>query len=329
MTDASNAEVTEIEAANALIRQARTTPEDQAIVRLVPGADRAAVYLVDEPELHLHPLAVRNVAEWLERLAETAATVIVATHHPTLLNTSRQLNRLVLVSRENGLTKLTPVQDRPLAAVTAINDEVGLTPGELLLLTRLVLLVEGEHDRTVLEAWFGDQLRAAAVRIIPLRGIDNLVGLPLTGLAQELGIPIAVLSDDTDVVAARSGVERTRGERAVGEFLRQAKQQGLNVKAIGLAQPDILYYLDDGICRQLAPGFPGWREAAAERRHAGEHTDWKRWITNTYGLRLDTATVRELAERCEDEGLIPEEMHGRLRSILAFASDAPRLPSGG
>jgi hypothetical protein len=158
------------------------------------------------------------------------------------------------------------------------------------------------------------------VRVIPLRGIDNLVGLPLAELVVALGIPIAVLSDGTDIAKTRSRQPRSRGEKAVAEFLGQAQRKGLDVKAVGLAYPDMLWYLDPGVCRQIAPSFPGWAEAKAARQRAGDTGDWKDWVRRTYGLALDVDTVRDLARRCRFEDKIPQEFKNCVRELLGYAS---------
>lgn len=50
------------------------------------GASRRAIYLVDEPEAHLHPAAADSVADWLTAAAERNAGVVIATHAPAFLN---------------------------------------------------------------------------------------------------------------------------------------------------------------------------------------------------------------------------------------------------
>lgn len=314
-------EVADVEPRNALVERARLDPDNQAYLYLEPARGTLAVYLADEPEAHLHPRAVRSVLAWLQDLARSSATVIVATHHPAFLERPGEFTHLVMVTREDDVTELHHVEGGALRAVSAINNQVGLTGGELFLLTRLVLFVEGEHDRVVLEEWFGQQLSEAAVRVIPLRGIDNLVGLPLAGMIQEIGLPIAVLADDTDVPTARMGRGRTRGEKAVSQFLYQAQQAGVEVKTVGLAEPDIVYYLDDEICQRVAPKFPGWQAAATAWKLSATTEDFKRWVSGTYGLRLDRPSVQQLARTCAREGKIPDEFRGRLRSILTFASN--------
>ncbi len=302
---------------NAIITAARQDPLSQQSLHLVPRPNTSAVYLVDEPEAHLHPLAVRSVATWLGELAESAE-VVVATHHPTLLDTSGPLAKLVRVTKEGDLTRLDPMLGSPLQGLSEINDQFGLSRGELFLLTRLIVFVEGEHDRAVLEEWFGDQLADVAVRLIPLRGIDNLVGLPQCEIVQQLAIPIAALADDADIIAVREGRPRSRGERAMADFLRQAQDHGVEVKFLGLSKPDILYYLDPAVCRLKAPQFPGWEEAWAAWGDAGRQGDWKKWVAREYGLRLDVPAIKELARGCIDK--IPQEIRGKVKRLRDMAA---------
>ncbi len=159
----------------------------------------AGFYIADEPETHLHPAAVQSVRNWLSRLSETATAVLVATHSPALLDSAaRQVHR-VLVTREDELTtlrELTGALDQELARVS---ESLGISAGELLLMTRLVLFVEGPHDQIILEEWFGQDLRAAGVRVYPVHGADNMPGLAESEITAALGIRIATLTDGTPV----------------------------------------------------------------------------------------------------------------------------------
>ena len=153
----------------------------------------AGFYIADEPDTHLHPAAVQSVRNWLSRLSETATAVLVATHSPALLDSAaRQVHR-VLVTREDELTtlrELTGALDQELARVS---ESLGISAGELLLMTRLVLFLEGPHDQMILEEWFGQDLRAAGVRVYPVHGADNMPGLAESEITAALGIRIATL----------------------------------------------------------------------------------------------------------------------------------------
>jgi hypothetical protein len=273
-----------------IVREAYQAPFAQRAVRLLPS-DSPAVYIADEPEAHLHPAALQSVREWLSLLAQTAATVLVATHSTVLLDAPSELIRRVLVlptPEGTVLHQMTGALDEELSRVS---DALGLTKGELLLLTRLALFVEGAHDQIILDDWFGNDLRSARIHVFPVRGVDNLPGLLDSEVVAALDIRMATLSDDTSVSRATSGGPRTRGEKAVARLAREATRAGVKVHTIGLSQPDILYYLDEGICRQVSPEFPGWNNTVNEWAKAGRHGPWKRWVESHYGLALTPNTT--------------------------------------
>jgi len=317
VTGASGAPVRDPAAVRAIVEAARREPLTQASVRLEPS-DAPAVYIADEPEAHLHPAAIASVRDWLTRLARTAATVLAATHSPMLLDSDSQLTRRVLVLPGSDGTHLQEIsgQDDQLAAAAAL---LGITRGDLLLMTRLALFVEGPHDAIVLREWFGTELRAAGIRVFPLHGADNLLLLAHSEIVTALGVPIAVLTDNTDVPRARDGRPATREERAVKRLLDEAKRAGVHVKPVGLAQPDILYYLDEQVCREHAPDFPGWQAARAQSSDTPGR-DWKQRVTSKYGLNLQREDIRRLAAECNDRGLIPPELKGKIRALTAHAA---------
>jgi hypothetical protein len=74
-----------------------------------------------------------------------------------------------------------------------VSDELGITKGELLLLTRLAVFVEGPHDQIILDEWFGEELRSAGVRVYPVHGVDNLTGLVESEITAALASRFAAL----------------------------------------------------------------------------------------------------------------------------------------
>jgi energy-coupling factor transporter ATP-binding protein EcfA2 len=323
VTDDSGMAVSDDAEKRRIVGQARQAPLTQCTVRLEPS-DAAAVYIADEPEAHLHPAALQSVRQWLTRLATSAATVLVATHSAALLDsTSNQVHRVLVTRKRNRthLRRMTGALDSELGRVA---DDLGLSRGELLLMTRLALFVEGPHDQIILEEWFGDELRAAGIRVFPIAGIDNLPGLGESEITAALGIRIGALSDNTSVARASLGSPRTKEEEAVSRFLAEAARSGIQVHAIGLEAPDILYYLDEEICRRTAPSFPGWSAAVADRNNAGSHAPWKRWIEKKYSLPLKRENVRRLARICHQEDKIPAELTRKIQELAAYAAAGSR-----
>lgn len=302
-----------------LVREAYHAPFTQTAVRVAPS-DSPAVYIADEPEAHLHPAALHSVRDWLTKLAETAATVLVATHSTALLDsTSELINRVHVLPGEEG-TQLRPMTGALGAELARVSGHMGLTEGELLLMTRLALFVEGPHDQIILDEWFGDDLRGAGIRVFPVHGVDHLPGLVDSEIIAALGIRIATLSDDTSVSRAATGKPRTRGDSAVGRLLAEATRAGKEVHPVGLRQPDILYYLDATICRQVSPTFPGWHAAADERLNAGTHMPWKKWVASQYDLPLSREGIRRLARLSRQQHKIPTELAQQVHALIAYAA---------
>ena len=172
------------------MRAARSEPLSQRAVRL-ESADAPGVYVVDEPEAHLHPRAIASVRSWLGELARTATAVLAASHSPMLLDTDSPLAARVLVLSRDGGTELHAVTGTADNSLAETAGELGITKGDLLLMTRLVLFVEGIHDVIILSEWFSSDLRDAGIRVFPVHGGDDFLELAATkpGLVGSDGRP--------------------------------------------------------------------------------------------------------------------------------------------
>ena len=258
---------------------------------------------------------------WLSQLAETAAMVLVATHSPALLDSPTELIHRILVLREDDSTKLHPMTGALGEELASVSETLGLTKGELLLMTRLALFVEGPHDQIILDEWFGQDLRVAGVRVLPVHGALQLPGLAESEIIAALGIRIAALTDETSVARIASRTPRTTGEIAVTRLIAEAKRAGINVHAVGLSQPDILYYLDETICRKSAPKFPGWQAAVSASARAGRRRKWKRWVEPEYHLSLSRDNIRDLARECREQHKIPAELSRMISGLIAYTAN--------
>jgi energy-coupling factor transporter ATP-binding protein EcfA2 len=107
--------------------------------------------LLDEPELHLHPLLQLQVLQYMRDLAsEGSVQFILSTHSPTLLDALTE-EELYLVSPaelapENQLSRLTTHQER----LEIARDLTGAT--HLLTRAKPIVFIEGESERPGLSA---------------------------------------------------------------------------------------------------------------------------------------------------------------------------------
>jgi len=300
-------------------------------IKLVPAAALDELVLVDEPEAHLHPRAVASVGAWLAELSDVALGVVVATHHPWFLGLDRQRMHLVYCGRLDGGTSLEDIRGDLLRSLDRVKDDFGLSRADLLQLTRLALFVEGPHDVTVLEGLFGEELQAAGVRLFPIHGTKNALALVSSELIAALGIRAAVLTDNTR--PRQRGARPSRGgqgrrgrsaeETAIDRVVQEAAAAGWSLDRFGLTRRDILEYIDDDVCRTLAPRFPGWRVAVQEWRASATDLRLKEWITQRYGLRLDRRTVAQLVSMMRERSRRPQELGRVVEEIIATATRPP------
>lgn len=179
-----------------------------------PEAARPNVLLIDEPEICLHPSAVREACETLYELAEGDSDwqIMVTTHSPVFIDLSKDNTTIVRVERnESGVIKGTTIF-RPAKA--------GLTDDEQQQLKLLnlwdpyvaefffggkTILVEGDTEYSAFKAITNDDhSKYRDVHIVRARGKAILV--PLIKILNHFGKPFAVLHDaDLPEVDSKAG----------------------------------------------------------------------------------------------------------------------------
>jgi energy-coupling factor transporter ATP-binding protein EcfA2 len=287
---------------------------------------------LDEPEAGLHRTAEADLAQaitspaWLSRVTNAleeeegegeARTIVVATHSPEFL----ALPQAHVLHVDGG-------RARPLTSIDRANlSALGLRPADLLSRVKTFLLVEGEHDRIVLDALIGDELRQLRVAIVVARGaknmrdvfdsqvlfdfsdarlvalLDNIDARTVHNLWNRARDLAGVGQVDEAALMVRAELPRSdSGEnRFLAQFLTRALQTGEHerVAAWGLSKADILFYLPPspfGIKRT-------WEEALVDYRE--EDGNLKKWLTKKFNADFDSLeTVRQASEEMDE---IPED----------------------
>lgn len=283
------------------------------------------VLLLDEPEAHLHPRAVASIGEWLLDIAPRVASVVVATHHPALFNLRGIGVQKHVILRSQGTSVVEPWNPASEELVDQLAHQIGLTAGDLFMMSRFVLFVEGPHDIVIIEEFFGDLLRESMVRLVPLHGAHDIGQLATSEIVWCMGIPIGVLTDGTNIERVMRGERANYIEKLVDRMLRECKAENREIAPFGLEKDDILLYLDDEITATFASEmFPGWSKAKAiwhqidqPANDTANGAKFKKWITKTYGLPLDRDKVRDIAKKCKEAGNISEELYAIVSGIVA------------
>ena len=268
--------------------------EEEALAARRPGSGGAkrplptTVYVFDEPETHLHPLAQEEAAAWVAERARSGAHVILASHAVPFLRMPMEDVEYLMVTRSSEWkTEVKRITGDLLGEVSASAERLGLPPAALIQVTRAWLVVEGEHDRLVLESFFGPQLRAAGIQIQALRGARQAKASFLNlGVLKSLGFPFFCLLDNTRAEAVRKGLidaaDMSGEEKITEQLIRLSADEGVQLTVLGLPFPDIICALPFEALRQVAVDHGGRPEDVG---------DWE-GLFDAYRRRQDEARAR-------------------------------------
>lgn len=292
-----------------------------------PGSGER-LYLVDEPELHLHPLAQEDVATWLVDKAAEGDTVIVATHSPALLSAEIRDARLTAVLRNAGESVLYDMTDDLLGWIEEEAVQLGVGRGTVLQLTRAVLVVEGQHDVAVVRRYFGHELDRHRIRVFALRGTGNTEALIDSDYLGGAGIPLRVLLDDVRPEALSGIVPRqamTPEEKKLQRLLQHLDHQrsvGHDVQPLPYDRPDIICALPPTTVRRAYPAarIGDWASIVDDWRRGGRGTGFKGFAFRAMGVAddPDTFVMRVLAHAADGETPEPalqQAMDGLVKSL--------------
>ncbi len=289
----------------------------QLAVRARSDPQGSLLLLLDEPDAGLHPQARRHVADGLATLMQHMGGVAcLSTHAAEFL--SLPDSHLVHVTRNEGGTALRAWRAGDL---TALDDlavrELGITRGDALTLTRLFLIVEGEHDEALLRTWLDEDISASYTRVVKMRGTHNLfsvldsqllVGATDAQMLIVVDATRAALGDEWSAIHAAESSARGKRlhqakrrlarerplsdeERRMFELLESAVQTDLvhRVHVHGLSKDDIIEYLD----ANRVAGRPGvsWPQIKRERREAGYPGPLKDWLRREATITTTSLTA--------------------------------------
>ena len=287
---------------------------------------RPRLYLIDEPERHLHPRLQREAAEWLTRVARRQRSqVVLATHSIPFMGITAGASYTYLTRAGVGPALLTPISPRSLDRLDAAADDLGLNRGELLALIKVFLWVEGPMDKAVIEALFAKELRENGIAIAPLSGHGRASALLDAPLLDVTEAKVAVWLDNIpaeylerlrrDPGYARDAAVKEKDERkTLAKLVVQACEQEKEIHPVGGAShaPDVFDLLDDEAIEELFPDYPGheaaqakWADAMDQGRRKGER---KAFWAQEFKTPINEETCRRIAERMRERGRSSPEL---------------------
>jgi len=285
----------------------------QVAIALTAEADDTPYLIVDEPERGLHRTAEAYLAEGLRDLVSNGRVrLIAATHSPEFIDAD--FGQLIHLERTESSRWGSPKE-----LTREDIDELrsfGLEPTALLGRDRGYLLVEGEHDKQILEGYFADDLRDLRVRVLVMRGARNIVNIfDSEFLVHATDAVLMPLLDDiameplkdlwASAVAAtidgrrsnavgvvKRGLDKIpgKGKDAYEPFLIGTITRGDDLQRffpLGMSKKDVLEYLPVG---EIVPGADSWA------------TLWREWSSSPPAMaaRSDKANKGGLGKAYKD-----------------------------
>lgn len=119
----------------------------QAVEGLHDPSGPKYIFAIEEPEVHLHPGAQRELMEALDELSELGHTVIFTTHSPVFASLVAG-DALALVRRTAAAAEMT---QHPALDLVQVAKELGVEAPDRLIGKNYVILVEGMSDVAFLE----------------------------------------------------------------------------------------------------------------------------------------------------------------------------------
>lgn len=140
--------------------------------------DNSAIYLLDEPDTHLHVKAQIELLETLQGFSANGNQVILTTHSPFLIN-SVNPNQIRLLSTDGqNQTRIKHLQDE--ATMSAkILQSIGIE-NVYLFFAKTIIFVEGETEDHFIANHFLQRtkktINSNLIKIINVKGIQNIYG---------------------------------------------------------------------------------------------------------------------------------------------------------
>lgn len=278
------------------------------------------IRVFDEPEAHLHPAAQQSVAGALEAMRRGGQQLVIASHSAAFLD----IPGWTTVHVRNGTVDA--LSDEPTSARSALARDLGLTRGELLAGINHVLVVEGEHDRLVLDTFWGAELRATRVAVLRMHGTKQLLATAeLDFLERYLDVGVTVMVDHASLARVNdttiSRNQLTPEEQKLRDLKAELQRQGRTFDVIALSRPDIVCYLDEEVVRSLHKRFSGWDSVLAERPDRVDDR-YKPWLYARHHADLRTVpAITAVLRLMADDGVPPgPELGRKVNGFLAARS---------
>lgn len=139
--------------------------------------DASTIYLLDEPDTHLHVKAQIEFLDTVKGFAANGSQVILTTHSPFIINSVKP-KKLRLLENSNNHSKIKFIKSAPDCADRILRS-LGIE-NTYLFFSKHIIIVEGETEEQFIPSYFirafDETLSSSLVKVINCKGIPNIPG---------------------------------------------------------------------------------------------------------------------------------------------------------
>lgn len=139
--------------------------------------DTSTIYLLDEPDTHLHVKAQIEFLETVKGFVENGSQVILTTHSPFIINSVKP-KKIRLLENRNNHSKIKSIESNPDSADIILRT-LGIE-NTYLFFSKHIIIVEGETEEKFITSYFirafDETLSSSLVKMINCKGIQNIPG---------------------------------------------------------------------------------------------------------------------------------------------------------
>ena len=279
------------------------------------------VFMLTEPELHLHAKAQKRIKEGL-KIASSKLQIVIETHSPIFLSTDRN-EAVVLITKDRGRSRATPIGADNMDVV---RHELGIAHHDSLHHEN-ILFVEGDSEH----AAFPMFLSALEYDYAPRTAVFNMGGV---GRIKHLRLLLSYFKAD-----GRKVFVILDANKAVRPYVKKLKDDGLLDKNLFIMEKNFedafasTTIIETVVKMALSSGynFPLTADGLDSERTGDKRVDeilQKHWKTATGRDFSKVDLAKLLADLPSND--IPEEIKSALRAAMAyFGQGSGNDPAGG
>jgi len=279
---------------------------------------RQTIYLLDEPDTHLHVKAQLHLMNIVDGFSSAGDQVILTTHSPFIVNVAKP-SQIRLLARSAGTTSIRSLSSRPDQS-SKILRALGIENTHLFF-SKKIVIVEGQTEESFLPAQYlkqtGRTLSSGLVKLINVHGVHNIVGFSRAILELHNPLEIYILCDndasaDLQILLNQLEVPQANKFQVGSNEFEDAFHSSV------LHRVWVQHHVENG---RDAPGC--WTQAAIERLKAQCSDSGEKFSKRLRSLNQGGKTMTKpifgavLGERVETCELPPQ-----LRSLLEVLTNA-------